>query len=157
MRSVLIVEDNALVYPTIIDGLSFGGGFAVAHAADGCAALLALESNRPDLALIDVGLPGLSGLAVARRAVEIEIPAVLMSDNGEMVEKSAAYGFPVLAKPFRVDALAARFEEVMAEAVRLNRAMREQMRRGAVAAAQARASRRQLSEDWRRVCDKLVF
>lgn len=156
MRNVLVVEDNSLVYPTIIEGLSFGGDLAVTHAIDAVAALAALGTTRPDLALIDVGLPGLSGIAVARHAVEMDVPTVLMSGRADLACRSMAYGFPVLTKPFRVHAFLMRFEEVMAEAMRLNRALLEQTQRGREAVARSQAVNKDMSETWLRICARLV-
>lgn len=156
MRSVLLVEDNALVSSTISEAFSLSG-VALTHAADGPAALVALESSRHDLALIDVGLPGLSGIDVAKRAVELEVPAVLMTGYGDVLAKADGLLFPVLSKPFRVRELVLRLEEVCAEAARLNRIMREQMMRGAELIAEARDPHRPFSETWLRICDRLML
>ena len=153
MRSVLVVDDNALVYD-IIGGAFSLGGFTVAHAADGCAALIALEAGRHDLALIDVGLPGLSGISIARRAIELNVPTILMTGDHGLIGK--ADGYPMLIKPFRVAELVARFEHVVAEAARLNHGMREQMARGATLVAEAREAHRDFSETWLRLCEHLM-
>jgi CheY-like chemotaxis protein len=65
--SVLIVEDRddtriALRRLLVLDG------YRVREAADGHAALAALFAEPPDVALIDLGLPGIDGLEVARQA-----------------------------------------------------------------------------------------
>jgi DNA-binding response OmpR family regulator len=154
MRSVLVVDDNDLVYDIISGGFSWQAGFTVAHAANGCAALVALEAGRHDLALIDVGLPGLSGISIARRAIELDVPTILMTGHDDLVGKAA--GYPMLTKPFRVAELVARFEHVVAEAARLNHSMREEMARGARLVAEAREAHRPFSETWLRLRDILM-
>ncbi|HET8941653.1 MAG TPA: two-component regulator propeller domain-containing protein [Rudaea sp.] len=64
-RRILLVEDNATVAAVII-GLLQAQGHRVAHAAHGLAALSELESADYDLALIDLDLPGIDGLTLAR-------------------------------------------------------------------------------------------
>jgi len=66
-RRVLVVEDNADAREALRVSLTLAG-HEVAEAADGPAGLEQLAACRPDVALIDVGLPGLDGYEVARRA-----------------------------------------------------------------------------------------
>ncbi|HEX6842696.1 MAG TPA: response regulator [Stellaceae bacterium] len=153
MRSVLVAEDNLLLYETISNAFALSTGFAVSHAIDGYAALASLE-NRPDLALIDLGLPGISGINVARRAVELKVPAVLMSGD-VATAPSGGVGLPVIPKPFRVIELVARFDAVVAEAARLNGIMREHMQRSAALAARTGATSQELSTIWAEICKKL--
>ena len=75
--------------------------------------------------------------------------------GGDVLAKAAALPFPVLPKPFKVCELVARFEDVLAEAARLNRSMREQMMLGAELVAQARDPQRPFSETWLRICGQL--
>ena len=63
---VLVVDDNADAADTLSEWLeSFGHAVQVAN--DGHRALEAVSSFRPDIVLLDIGLPGLDGLEVARR------------------------------------------------------------------------------------------
>ena len=64
-RRVLIVEDNADARDMLRYMLE-AGGQDVAEAADGHEALRAVREFRPDIALIDIGLPGMDGFEVAR-------------------------------------------------------------------------------------------
>ena len=156
MRSILVVEDNTLVYDTIRDAFSLTAGYRVGHAADGEFALAALNAARPDLALIDLGLPKISGIEVAKRAVELHVPAVLMTGYADAVERLGEHGLPVLTKPFRVTALVALFDEVVSEAARLNRISVEQRKTGRKLIAEARAIHGSISEEWTRICGKLL-
>jgi CheY-like chemotaxis protein len=63
---VLIVEDDADARDMLRYALE-AGGQDVAEAADGNAAIQVAHDFRPDVALIDIGLPGMDGFEVARR------------------------------------------------------------------------------------------
>jgi signal transduction histidine kinase/streptogramin lyase/FixJ family two-component response regulator len=64
-RSILLVEDDATV-AAVICGLLQAQGHRVAHVAHGLAALAELEAVHYDVVLIDLDLPGVGGLALAR-------------------------------------------------------------------------------------------
>src|SRR5205085_8839618 len=68
--TVLLVEDNRDARTTLRLLLTLAYGHTVLEAADGPSALDVALKNRPDVALIDVGLPGLSGYEVAQRIRE---------------------------------------------------------------------------------------
>jgi CheY-like chemotaxis protein len=66
MRRVLIVEDNAEGREMLRTVLELAG-HEIAEAADGAAAIEAAQSSPPDVAIIDIGLPGIDGYEVARQ------------------------------------------------------------------------------------------
>lgn len=63
---LLLVEDNADARESLREALELRG-YDVAAAADGAAALAAARAVRPDIAIVDIGLPGIDGYEVARR------------------------------------------------------------------------------------------
>jgi len=65
-RRILLVDDNRDLAESLAALLRLSG-HEVALAADGPEALRNLEASRPDVALIDIGLPGMNGYEVARR------------------------------------------------------------------------------------------
>jgi PAS domain S-box-containing protein len=65
-KRILIVEDDAHVIEAL-STLLCGAGYAVDHAGTGEDGLAALEGGRPDLVLLDLGLPDMDGLVVLRR------------------------------------------------------------------------------------------
>jgi CheY-like chemotaxis protein len=65
-RTVLVIEDNADAREMLRTALVLSG-HEVRTAADGAAALAAATQMRPDVALIDIGLPDIDGYEVARR------------------------------------------------------------------------------------------
>ena len=65
-RSVLLVEDNDDARAALSALLELEG-FIVEGAADGAAGVAACRVRKPDIALIDIGLPGIDGYEVARQ------------------------------------------------------------------------------------------
>ena len=65
MARILVVDDepnNRLLLATILEL----GGYVVAEAADGAEALLAANAERPDLIVLDLHMPGMSGFDVIK-------------------------------------------------------------------------------------------
>jgi PAS domain S-box-containing protein len=110
-QRVLVVEDN-------VDGASsFAAllrlrGFEVLVVGDGAAALKAVETNRPDIVLLDLGLPKMNGFDVCRslraRAETKHTTIVAISGWGQETDRlnSAAAGFSAhLVKPIEFEEL----------------------------------------------------
>jgi CheY-like chemotaxis protein len=89
---VLVVEDDAHVRPVLVRVLE-RGGFQVADAADGLAALEMVQRLPPDLVLLDIRMPGVDGYEVLRRLKQHpayqHIPVVVLtaSDLGDAARK----------------------------------------------------------------------
>ncbi|QOW21526.1 hybrid sensor histidine kinase/response regulator [Novilysobacter avium] len=101
--SLLLVEDDPIV-ADVISGLLRGQGHAVVHAAHGLAALAESSMNRFDAALLDLDLPGLDGLSLARqlRAQGFSQPliAVTARADADAEPQAMAAGFDrFLRKP----------------------------------------------------------
>ena len=64
-RTILVVEDEPTLRETLVDALE-ADGFRVVVAADGREALTRFRAERPDLILLDLMLPELSGIEVTR-------------------------------------------------------------------------------------------
>ena len=64
----LIADDHPAMVQALVDVLSKGGIDVAARARDGQDALAKIESQRPDVALVDVRMPRLSGIEIARQA-----------------------------------------------------------------------------------------
>ncbi len=113
-RRVLVVEDNADARETLRRLLEFEG-HSVRVAGDAEAALAALRTEASDVALIDIGLPGMDGYELARRIraeLDRERALVLAAVTGyglpEDRRRSAAAGFDAhLVKPLDLEALSA--------------------------------------------------
>ena len=109
---ILLVEDD----PELGDGLSVGlrqAGFAVDWLQDGEAADRALQAERFDLAVLDLGLPGMGGMAVLQRARQrgLDLPILILTARdatGDKVAGLDAGADDYLVKPIDLDELAAR-------------------------------------------------
>jgi CheY-like chemotaxis protein len=66
VRSVLVIEDNPDAREALVALLELDG-YDVESAADGPTAIELTRAKRPDVALVDIGLPGIDGYEVARR------------------------------------------------------------------------------------------
>jgi len=76
-QTILLVEDHADAREALQVLLELEG-YAVVTAAEGLAALDIARLRRPDIALIDIGLPGLDGYEVARRLRAAEGPRPIL-------------------------------------------------------------------------------
>ncbi len=65
MNQILIVDDEPKITRLVRDYLE-NAGFAVTVARDGREALMRARTERPDLIVLDLGLPGIDGLDVTR-------------------------------------------------------------------------------------------
>lgn len=98
--AVVIVDDNARFRTRARRTLEAAGYVVVAEAGDGTGALEAVRHDRPDIVLLDVELPDMSGLAVAERVTRAPgAPAVVLTsvrdvaDLGDRVYRCGARGF----------------------------------------------------------------
>jgi two-component system alkaline phosphatase synthesis response regulator PhoP len=116
-RRLLLVEDDR----TLRQALTFNlarEGYEVSSAADGEAGLEAARSERLDLILLDVMLPGMSGVEVLRvlRREGVTTPVIILSAKGDEIDR--VVGLKVgaddyVAKPFSRPELLARIEAVL--------------------------------------------
>jgi DNA-binding NarL/FixJ family response regulator len=96
---VLIVDDHA-AFRSFAHRVLVADGLVVVGEADGAAAIAAAPRLRPDVVLLDVGLPDMDGFAVAAAlGAQDEAPAVVLvssrsrDDYGSLVDASSAVGF----------------------------------------------------------------
>ncbi len=122
IKTILLVDDDSRITQVARDYLAHAGfGVAVAH--DGPAALARYRAEKPDLVVLDLGLPGLNGLDVARALrKESRVPIIMLTARGEESDKLVGLELGAddyMTKPFSPKELVARVRAVLrrAEAV----------------------------------------
>ena len=108
MQHILIIDDDVNINK-MLDAVLTKAGYRVSHAYSGTEALLFLSGEKPDLILLDLMLPGLSGEEVLP---EIKgVPVIVMSakvDTGDKVNMLLGGAADYITKPFDIDELLAR-------------------------------------------------
>jgi two-component system, OmpR family, response regulator MprA len=111
MSHVLIVEDEAEIAGYLRRGLTFEG-FTVDVAADGPSAIAAAREHPPALVVLDLMLPGMDGLDVARRLRSAsDVPIIMLTARDAVPDRVAgleAGADDYLIKPFAFEELLAR-------------------------------------------------
>ena len=121
-QHVLVVDDDPTVSDVVRRYLEHAD-YGVTLAADGIAALDAVASRRPDLVVLDLMLPGLDGLEVARRLRERdpELPIVMLTALGDEADRVVGLSFGAddyVTKPFSPRELVLRVQSVLRRAAR---------------------------------------
>ena len=106
MNSILVIDDDDQLRKSF-EKLLTQEGYEVRSAASGEAGIQAVEAQCPDLAILDIRLPGMNGLAVFERlhAMEPKLPVIIMTAFGttETAIKATKMGaFDYILKPFDI-------------------------------------------------------
>ena len=114
---VLVVDDDPSLR-RMLERTLVAEGFEVTAVADGPAALVEAERAAPDVIVLDVAMPGLDGLAVARRlrAKGLPTPILMLTARDAVPDRVAgleAGADDYLVKPFAVQELIARLYALM--------------------------------------------
>ncbi len=118
--SVLLVEDDDAVRSSVARGLTLNG-LDVREAVDAEQALELLAAKPADLLVIDVGLPGLSGIELCAELRErrVDVPILILSARdavGDRVEGLRSGADDYLVKPFELEELVARLQALLRRA-----------------------------------------
>jgi two-component system KDP operon response regulator KdpE len=117
--TILVIEDDAETRGALVRELT-ARGFRIVEAPDGRTALERWAARRPDVILLDLGLPDLDGLQIVRRVRrESTTPIVILSGRyleREKVEALERGADDYVTKPFGVDELNARLRAVLRRA-----------------------------------------
>ena len=115
-HTVLVVEDESSYVEALMIGLA-REGFRVVVATDGAEALARFDSVNPDVVLLDVMLPKISGLDVCRQLRKhSQVPIIMVTAKGAEID--TVVGLEVgaddyVTKPYRMRELVARMHAVM--------------------------------------------
>lgn len=117
---VLVVDDEEHITELVKMGLSMNG-FEVERASTGRGALEAIEKNRPDLVVLDVMLPDLSGFAVTKRLRQSEgagtrTPIIFLTARDATADKVEGLRLgsdDYMTKPFSIEELVERVKAVL--------------------------------------------
>jgi AmiR/NasT family two-component response regulator len=119
---ILIVDDDRLVLATLGKGLR-DAGYRVSEANDAASAL-ELARSKPDLALLDVRMPGTSGIQLAERFVaEHKLPFIFLSafGNPDIIARANELGaLGYLVKPLDVPQIIPEIEAALARATQIS-------------------------------------
>jgi DNA-binding response OmpR family regulator len=116
-QTILTVEDDAPIRRGVVDALAYAG-YTVLEAADGCEGCRMAVRRELDLVLLDMVLPGKTGLEILRevRNVRPTLPVIILSARGEENDRVAGLQLGAddyVVKPFGVNELLARVAAVL--------------------------------------------
>ena len=119
MKTILVVDDETRITQLARDYLTHAG-FAVVTAHDGPGALATFRAERPDLVVLDLGLPGLDGLDVTRALRrDSNVPVIMLTARSEESDKLVGLELGAddyMTKPFSPKELVARVRAVLRRA-----------------------------------------
>ena len=120
MTKILIVEDEPNMVAGLRDNFEFEG-YSVITAPDGVAGLERALSESPDLVVLDVMMPRMSGLDVCRqlKAKRPSVPVIMLTARGQEVDKVVGLELGAddyVTKPFSIRELLARLKAVLRRA-----------------------------------------
>ncbi|MGG4049056.1 hybrid sensor histidine kinase/response regulator [Paenibacillus favisporus] len=130
---VLIVDDEPSNLKVATDAIG-SMGHAYTTAAGGAEAMEALRQRKPDLVLLDLMMPGVSGLDICREIRSLhglaELPVLMLTASGQTRDTLAAFAAganDILHKPFELAELRARAQSLLAMKSSSERAVRREM------------------------------
>ena len=119
MKRILVVEDEMKIARLVRDYLH-QAGFDVIEAADGSTALSLAKAERPDMIVLDLGLPGIDGLDVTRQLRRTSsVPIIMLTARSEETDRIVGLELGAddyVTKPFSPKELVARIRAVLRRA-----------------------------------------
>jgi two-component system alkaline phosphatase synthesis response regulator PhoP len=116
MRTILVVEDEPRIASLVREYLE-NAGFAVLVASDGRAGLVLARARRPDVVVLDLGLPSMDGLDIVRDLRrDSAVPVVILTARGDETDRVAGLELGAddyVVKPFSPRELVARVRAVL--------------------------------------------
>jgi len=105
--AVLIVDDESTIIESL-EGILSDDGFEVMHALNGYEALKKIESQSPDIVLLDIWMPGMDGIETLKeiKRTSPNLPVVMITGHGSIesaVDATKSGAFDFLEKPLSID------------------------------------------------------
>lgn len=125
----IVVDDEPMALARLARLLREEGGVeVVAECEDGASAMAALRSHRPDVAFLDIHMPGMDGFQVSTKAAAADTRVVYVTAHSEhAVRAFETDAVDYLLKPFTVRRLQATLARLRARAVKRGRAYPERI------------------------------
>lgn len=108
MKKILVIDDDIYI-GDLLDEALMGAGYSVIRAYSGTEAVLLLPKEKPDLVLLDLMLPGLSGEDVIKQIKDI--PVIVVSAKADLADRVGMLlggAVDYVTKPFELEELLAR-------------------------------------------------
>ncbi|OGO22228.1 MAG: DNA-binding response regulator [Chloroflexi bacterium RBG_16_50_9] len=116
MVRILVVDDDPEILNVVRRGLAYEG-YTIDTAADGTEALARAREREPDLIILDILMPGIDGIEVAKRLRKGgDVPILMLTAKGTVADKVAGLesgADDYLVKPFAFDELLARVRALL--------------------------------------------
>ena len=134
IESILIVDDQ-LTNLRVLSQMLQGKNYKVKKASDGESAIIAVESNPPDLILLDILMPDLDGYEVCQRLKSDpntkDVPIIFISALNDLFDKVKAFklgGVDYITKPFQEEEVLARINSQLTIQTQKKLLEREQLK-----------------------------
>ena len=116
MIDILVVEDNLEMATLLCDFLK-AEGYSAKHCADGESALSAFDKDGTRLVILDIMLPGMSGIEICKNIRKVSnVPVIMLTAKGESADRITgleAGADDYVCKPFDPNELVARIKAVL--------------------------------------------
>jgi signal transduction histidine kinase len=113
----ILIVDDTLDNLRLLSAMLAEQGYEVRSVTNGSTALMGMQAQPPDLILLDINMPGMTGYEVCERLkanpITQKIPVIFISALNEVVDKVTAFsvgGVDFITKPFQVEEVFARVE-----------------------------------------------
>lgn len=124
MRTVMVVDDNEKIVE-VLEAYLVTEGFRVVTATDGAEVEALARAERPDIALLDIMLPGVDGIELTRRLQrELDLPVILVTARADEVDRLVGLEVGAddyISKPFSPREVVARVKAVLRRSERAER------------------------------------
>lgn len=102
MAHILVVDDQTDICEVLKAGLETAPEFYVSCCNNGSDAIAIIDEHQPDFAVVDMLIPGVIGVDVAKAAIQRKVPVLFMTGNPDAARDFKGARVPCILKPFRL-------------------------------------------------------